>query len=124
LYHRIATFFASAAARIEIQLSERESRIARNEALFREVNERVEMRVKTVGDREKLAVLCECADLECRDHILMTRPEYEDAHSDPAQFVVVKGHVVEDVEDVVTGNNRFVVVRKRGIAGEIAEELA
>jgi hypothetical protein len=88
------------------------------------VNERVEVRVKAVGERERLAVLCECADLECREHLLMTRPEYEEARSDPAQFVVLKGHVVEDVEDVVTDNDRFVVVRKRGLAGEIAEELA
>jgi len=88
------------------------------------MNEQVEVRVRTEGEPLRLAVICECADLGCSDHVLMTPSEYEQAHADPAQFVVRKGHVIEDVEDVVAENDSFVVVRKRGLAGEVAEELA
>jgi hypothetical protein len=105
-------------------VSEREKRTATNEALFREVNERLEDRVQVaVGDHAPFAALCECADPECTERIMLTPAEYEEAHADPTQFVVLDGHVAEDVEDVVFRNDRFVVVRKRGLAGEIAEAL-
>jgi hypothetical protein len=105
-------------------VSEREKRTATNEALFREVNERLEERVQVlVGDHAPFAVLCECSDCECTERIMLTAAEYEETHSDSAQFIVVEGHVAGDVEDVVARKDRFVVVRKRGLAGEIAEAL-
>ena len=104
-------------------MSEREKRLATNEALVREVNERLEARVEVaVGDHVPFAVLCECADPECTERIMLTPAEYEAIHADPTQFVVVDGHVAADVEDV-SHRGRFAVVKKRGRAGEIAEAL-
>jgi hypothetical protein len=103
---------------------ERDKRLARNEALFREMNERVEERVQPSAGREAtFAILCECADLDCVERILLTPAEYEAAHADPAQFTVVPGHAAVDVETIVRRNERFEVVRKVGLAGEIAEDL-
>jgi hypothetical protein len=51
----------------------------------------------------------------------MDRKEYEQVRSDSATFVIVKGHEIPDVEEIVERRKRYDVVRK--IAGE-AEELA
>ena len=105
-------------------MSEREKRTATNEALFREVNERLEQRVQVArGEGATLTILCECADAECTERIVLTAEDYERAHRDSTQFVVLRGHVAADVEDVVVEHDGYVVVRKRGLAGEIAEQL-
>lgn len=103
---------------------ERDKRLAMNEALFREMNERVEERVQSSADTDaRFAILCECADLDCVERIFLTPVEYEAAHADPAQFTVLPGHAAADVETIVTRNERFEVVRKLGLAGEVAEDL-
>lgn len=95
-----------------------------NEALFREMNERVEERVQAAaGEETTFAILCECADPNCAERITLTPAEYEAVHDDPAQFTVVPGHAAIDVEEVVARNGRFEIVRKRGLAGDVAEEL-
>jgi hypothetical protein len=102
----------------------REERLAMNEALFREMNERVEKRVRSEDrDDEPFAIVCECGNIDCLERMRLTPAEYDATHAHPAQFVVVEGHVADDVEDVVARNERYVVVRKRGLAGEIAAQL-
>ena len=44
-------------------MSRREERLARNEAFFRELNERLE--AVTPDSAEELVVVCECADEDC-----------------------------------------------------------
>jgi hypothetical protein len=98
-----------------------ETRLARNEALFREVNERV-ADVSPEGDGQGMVeFLCECADDACKEAIALLRSEYEAVRSDPRQFVVVPGHEVADIELVLTEGKRYAVVRKVGAAGELAE---
>jgi hypothetical protein len=95
-----------------------------NESLFREMNERVEERVRaSSGDQAAFEILCECADPECTRRVTLTPAEYERAHADPAQFTIAPGHRAVDVEEVVSRNERFEVVRKRGLAGAIASDL-
>ena len=95
-----------------------------NETLFREINERVEAQVVEVrGMGEPFVIACECGDIECMERVRVTPAEYEAIHADPAQFIVVEGHAVLDVEDIVSRNDRYVVVRKLGLAGETATEL-
>ena len=107
-----------------VAMADREERLALNEALFREMNERVEERVVATGrEDEPFVVVCECGNIECLERLRLTVAEYDAAHAHPAQFVVVEGHVARDVEDVVARNEVYVVVRKRGRAGEIAAEL-
>jgi hypothetical protein len=52
----------------------------------------------------------------------LTREEYEEVRSSPAQFLVVRGH--EDLtagEVVVKEAPRFTIVEKRGAAREVVE---
>jgi hypothetical protein len=101
-----------------------EKRLALNEALFRETNERAEERVRLfVGDEELYGIICECASLDCSERITLSKDEYAAVRSDPAQFAVKPGHTIGDVEEVVARNERFEVVRKRGVAAEVAEFL-
>jgi hypothetical protein len=103
----------------------RDERRATNEAYFRDVNERIEEQVRDIaGERAPFNILCECASLTCAQRIVITPAEYEMLHEDPRQFIVAPGHAEDEIEDSVTKNDRFEVVRKRGRAGVIAEETA
>ena len=102
-------------------MDEREERIARNETLFREVNERIEDVSRSVGLRESLEFLCECGIPDCPQPILLSRAEYEAVRADPRHFVIVPGHEHPEFERVIEQNERYAVVEKDGEAEEIAE---
>ncbi len=91
-------------------MTSRKDRIARNEAIFREVNERVQQVVSSNGG--EVEFLCECGDETCVDHVKLRSDEYERVRSDPVQFFVKHGHQIPDVEEVVEENERFLLVRK------------
>jgi hypothetical protein len=93
---------------------ERTARIGRNEALFREVNVRIDDLNRTFSDLgdQTMHVVCECGDLACAAGLVVSLSDYERIRADPALFFVEPGHVEEDVEDVVEDQPGFQVVRK------------
>jgi hypothetical protein len=97
--------------------------VAENEALFRQVNERIE-EVNSNLDSDGLSdFLCECGDDDCTTPISMTLAEYEEVRSVPTYFVIAPGHETVDVEDVVRSGHRYAVVEKHaGEAARIAVE--
>jgi hypothetical protein len=99
----------------------RAKRIARNEALYREVNERVE-EVSAAALHDRIEFLCECGSANCTESILLGREEYEHLRSDPLLFGVKPGHAIEDVEDIVAEDARFHTVRKHEDGGRRARE--
>jgi hypothetical protein len=99
-------------------LSERERRIGLNEALFREVNERLRGLGKHF-DLADLDVICECGNADCAERITMSHSDYEELRAQPTLFAIVPGHEKPDVEDVVEQRRGYAVVRKH--AGEEAE---
>jgi hypothetical protein len=90
----------------------REERVARNEALFREVNERIQDVSEGARSPSATDFVCECGDAECTQPMPLTSREYEEVRRDPTHFAVLPGHVVPDVEVVVAHNERFAVVAK------------
>ena len=94
-------------------------RFARNEAIFREVNERV----ADVTDSEARATnfLCECGNLDCAEEISLTDAEYMKLRSNAATFAVVPGHALGDVETVIEETDRFHIVEKHPREAAIAE---
>jgi hypothetical protein len=94
-------------------------RFARNEAIFREVNERVAD--VTDSEARMTIFLCECGNLDCIEEIPLTDEEYVKLRSNPATFAVVPGHVLEDVETVIEETDRFQVVEKHPREAAIAE---
>ena len=102
-------------------MSERGDRLARNEAMFRSVNERVEEFVQP-GAEEQIDFLCECGDSGCAEKVTLARREYEQVRAYSAQFAVYPGHEIPDIEEVVQRAEQFFVVRKHPHEAEIAEE--
>lgn len=95
-------------------MGEQERKLALNEVMFREVNERLEELNRTFADfTDRLQVVCECADMACAEMIDVPAADYERIRSDPTLFIVVPGHEITDVEDVVEVLPNFEVVRKR-----------
>jgi len=86
--------------------------VARNESLFREVNERIRRVNEHLVDGEAADFICECGDDDCTQPVSLTLPEYEGVRRDGTHFVIVPDHVVLDVERVVARNDRFAVVEK------------
>jgi hypothetical protein len=105
-------------------MDEREQRVAENELLFRHVNEQIrtlDARLGVAGP-ELQGFVCECGNPQCTERVELTAEEYEQAHAEPASFVVVDGHEDPCVETVVERSERFSVVRKNG--GGPAEYVA
>ena len=100
-------------------------RIGLNEALFREVNERVrtinEAFSQVLADAE---FVCECGDDGCTERITLTLDDYERVRSEPTWFIVKPGHETALVERVVERHAGWWAVKKTdGDAAELAEEL-
>jgi hypothetical protein len=94
-------------------MEDRERRIGENEAIFREVNERVRDTNETfdvrIGEAE---FVCECGSAACTGHVRMRLEEYERVRADPATFLVLPRHDEPDVEIVVERHDPYWVVRK------------
>jgi 5-bromo-4-chloroindolyl phosphate hydrolysis protein len=104
---------------------EREVRAARNQALFRAVNEKLtELNEALVPITGTLTIACECADTHCVEMIELKPDDYLAVRSEPRRFAVLAEHVIPDVENVVEDFERYVVVEKRGTAGDLTEVLA
>ena len=101
----------------------REDRIARNEALFRSVNERVrELATPAVAEPGAVAFVCECGSADCTATVELTIPKYERVRAEPTQFLVVSGHGSPRVEQVVERHEGYDVVRKHPDESGIAIE--
>lgn len=101
---------------------ERDRRIGLNEAVFREVNERLE-ELAEAFDLPTLDLICECGDATCEARIVMPVEEYEALRSVPTQFAVVPGHVIPDVDRLLERRGGYdVVVKREGAPAEVARE--
>ena len=100
-------------------MGSREERRGLNEAVFRQVNERI----ADLGDPfagQRLEIICECASLECVERIELARADYERARQDETTFIVLAGHVDPAIESAVARQNGYVFVRKHGDAADVA----
>jgi hypothetical protein len=103
-------------------MSARERRLARNESLFREVNEAVKTLPKGDSNGELQEFFCECADVMCTIRVQLTSSEYETARADGACFILIPGHEQPDVERVLKATKRYLLVEKVGDAEDEAEK--
>ena len=96
-----------------------DERLAKNEAHFRQVNERLK-EISTPW-MKTTDYLCECSATSCIETIELTKDEYERARARPTTFVLLPGHERPDLERVVQENDRFVLVEKVVAVEEIVE---
>lgn len=104
-------------------MDERERRLAQNEVLFREVNERINDVAHQLGDEVPYEYLCECANADCSFRLTLNQREYEAVRSDSTQFAVLPLHYTPEIEILVQENEKYWVVQKVGEAGDYAEGL-
>jgi hypothetical protein len=95
-------------------------RLAKNQALFRSVNERVAIISRTVSTFGRLEFMCECGIHECGQYVELTREEFEAVRLQPTHFFVLPGHVFPETEVVVEDRGRYLIVEKFGAAGGVA----
>jgi hypothetical protein len=99
-------------------------RLAENEALFREVNERVEAIAVRQGDDDHVyEFYCECSNTDCTMQVPATLAVYEAVRASGRRFLVRPEHVIPEAEAVVERTDEWWVIEKLGDAGEFAERL-
>src|SRR5262249_50595170 len=106
-------------------LSEQGERVGINEALFREVNERIDQLHDELGGAKTFEIVCECGDASCIERFSISSSDYEQLRGDVHRFALVPGHERSDVERVVKQRKDYFVVEKTDPdAARAAEELA
>jgi hypothetical protein len=103
----------------------RAQRLAENEALAREVNERVgEVSESWLREDEPVEFVCECSLDECSDRIHLRMAEYRQVRTSPVRFAMLREHLVPEIEVVVGEAGDAVIVEKLGPGQDVAEETA
>lgn len=99
-----------------------EQRAARNEALFREVNENIAAVEERYGTTPtEPSFICECAHADCTEQVRVAADDYRRVRENTRQFLVLPGHEDPQIERVVERHSNYLIVEKTGAAGEVAE---
>jgi hypothetical protein len=95
-------------------VDERLEQQARNEALVREVNERISALDRgAAATADTFGFHCECGRHGgCAERVWMTIAEYDLVREQDDRFALVPGHETDGLEHVVATSDRFVVVDK------------
>jgi hypothetical protein len=91
-------------------------RAARNEEIFRDVNDRIDEGAEEHGVTTPLSFHCECGSASCLETIELPPPDYERIVAERYHFVVIPGHEDDAIERIVERHPDFVVVEKIGEA--------
>jgi hypothetical protein len=101
-------------------------RMAENEVIFREYNERVQrglIELKELAqetdqtsliedDAISLHFYCECSDENCLQRIIMKPNAYRKIHKKRNAFIVIPGHEVPSIETITHKEKGYAVVEK------------
>jgi hypothetical protein len=99
-------------------MSPRETRVTRNEELFRQVNLHIaglEEGSLSLARDGLLPLVCECAHTGCTTPIEVDPATFEHLHENARRFVVAPGHEDLDTESVVERREGYVIVEKHSV---------
>jgi hypothetical protein len=91
-------------------MSEAAQQDARNQSLFREVNERIGQLARGSGVGGHDSYICECGNHSCTEPIELSRAEYEALRRHANRFAVLPDHENPATETVVEHHGRYRVV--------------
>src|SRR3954451_4935793 len=97
-------------------MNARDERIAKNEALLREVNERIHdggQGLRILPDDGELDFRCECGRPECDLFVHLLASDYQRVRADNDRFVAVPGNEDRKIERVVERSEGYFVVDMR-----------
>ena len=102
-----------------------EERIARNNATFRQANERISAIAAEYQADFRLPFVCECADATCREILRLFPEQYEEIRANSRHFLQAPGHDVADRGSavIVAERDNYVIVEKTGHAGDVSEAM-
>jgi hypothetical protein len=102
-----------------------EERIAKNNATFRDANERIGAAAGAYRVETRIPFICECADPRCSEIVRLVLEEYEAIRAEPRYFLNVPGHQASARGSAVVVAERggYVIVEETGHAGDIVEAL-
>ncbi len=120
---------------MNVSLSER--RLADNEVVFRQYNERVTNGLEEIKNIAKedgqeglisqndapLLFYCECSDENCRKRVKIKPSRYHEIHKRRDHFVIVCGHEIKKIEHVIGKETDFCVIEKFILPSESAPGL-
>jgi hypothetical protein len=106
--------------------SPREYRMAQNEVVFREYNERIQdgfdeiERLAKEDDQENMIALddapllfyCECSNEDCKQRLKLKPSRYNEFHAQKNRFTTVPGHEHPEIEKIVRQEDDVSVVEK------------
>jgi hypothetical protein len=109
-------------------MTEDAEKVARNNALFRDANERIESAAADadLGVDNPIPFICECSDRACTTLIRLSLDDYRRVRSNSRWFAHAPGHE-ESLDGAVRPleqHGAYVLVEKVGRAGEITQALA
>jgi hypothetical protein len=92
-------------------------RAARNEEVFRSVNQHIQAGADRHGRHVALRFHCECGHASCFETIDLMPDAYERvANGDGHRFIVLHGHEEPAIERIVESHHGWLVVEKFGDA--------
>ncbi|MFL5953841.1 MAG: hypothetical protein ACJ76I_07010 [Gaiellaceae bacterium] len=83
-------------------------RLEHNEQIYRAINEEIDE--ASIGNVREY--VCECAHTTCDETIRLTRDQYRAIRTQPDRYVLVPGHQLAELEDVVRREPGYLVVDK------------
>jgi aerobic-type carbon monoxide dehydrogenase small subunit (CoxS/CutS family) len=86
-------------------------RLARNQALLREINERL-LELSEGSQDGSMQFVCECSNDDCTLTVTMNHDEYESIRAHSTFFVVASGHEIDAVEKVIDRQDGWTIVQK------------
>jgi len=93
-------------------------RAAAREINGRQVNEAIERGEKDAGSA---SFVCECGYLGCTETVDLSIAAYEDVRSNFDRFLIVPGHEIDEVDEIVERHPGYhVVVKRKGEPREMA----
>jgi hypothetical protein len=92
-------------------MSPRESRYAKNQALYRSVNDRIATLTGNWWAGQRLLIICECANTGCAKQIDVSLADYERVRELPDWFLIKPGHVVPEVEQVIEQHEGYDIIK-------------
>lgn len=101
-----------------------DDRVTKNDATFREANERIYGSAREYNVTDAIPFLCECADPACTAIIRLSGVEYNTIRADPRRFFSAPGHAQRFLPasfEIAERHSTYEVVIAVGRAAEIAE---
>jgi hypothetical protein len=105
----------------------RARKLAMNQSAFRNANERMQglARSHRFDASQRVPFVCECADPNCREIVMLSLTDYEAVRAHAGRFFLVAGHEDDDAahERILEVERGYAVVEKVGTAGHEAVRL-